>query len=166
MQAQEWNTLLVEDNEDDAFIIQRAFKTAGIVTHMVRCKDGKSALDYFEGEDGYRDRNLFPLPDLLILDLKMPLRSGLEVLRWLRSHPDFQSQIVVILTSSAEFRDVEEANRLHANAYLVKPSSLDGMIELARCIQTCWLNEPLRTLHRPAPNNSGGQPASITRSRT
>ncbi len=141
-EAPEWHTLLVEDNEDDAFIVERAFRTAGIPARFHRCRDGRSALDYFESTD--RDR--CPRPDLLILDLKMPLCDGLEVLRRLRARPEFSSQIVVILTSSAEAGDVREANRLQVNAYLVKPPSLDGMVELARCIGICWLSEPHRAL--------------------
>ena len=146
----EWDTLLVEDNEDDAFILQRAFRTAGVAARITHCRDGRNALDYFQGESDYGDPSRFPLPHVLILDLKLPFRNGIEVLRWLRAHPEFKKLIVVILTSSSEDRDVQEAHQLQANAYLVKPSSLDGMVELARCIQACWINNRLGAIAEPS----------------
>ena len=138
-----WNALHVEDNEDDAFIVQRAFKNAGVPCRFQRCKDGPTALAYFQGKGDFQDRGDHPLPHLLLLDLKIPLKSGIEVLRWLRDQPDFKNQIVIILTSSSEKRDIQEARALNVNAYLVKPSSLDGMVELARSIGSCWLNDRL-----------------------
>lgn len=155
MKEAPFDTLLVEDNDDDAFFVQRAFKTAGVASRITHCRDGLSALNYFEGESDYANRELYPLPHLLLLDIKLPHRTGLEILSWLRSHPELHTQIVIILTSSSEKRHVQEAHRLHVNAFLVKPSSLDGMVELARCIQTTWLNERVQALHERTPGKPG-----------
>jgi CheY-like chemotaxis protein len=141
MSGVKWNILQLEDNDDDAFIVERAFKSAGASAQLHRCKDGKAAMDYFEGVGRYQDRELYPLPHLLLLDLKLPLRSGLDVIRWLRRQPEFKSQIIIVLTASAESRNVEEALGLNVNAYMVKPSSLAKMIEVARAIQVCWLEQ-------------------------
>jgi CheY-like chemotaxis protein len=108
---------------------------------VMRCKDGKSAIDYFKGQTPYDNRNRFPLPHLVLLDLKIPLHNGLEVLRWLRSNDNLKSQIVVVLTSSSETRDLREAYLLNVNAYLVKPSSISGMAELARSLQVCYIEQ-------------------------
>jgi CheY-like chemotaxis protein len=141
MKEKEWNILLVEDNDDDAFIVERALRRAGVQFQIARCKDGCAAMKYLEGLSPYDDRSQFPLPHLVLLDLKIPLRNGLEVLRWVRSHDGLKSQIVIVLSSSAESRDVKEAYRCNVNAYLVKPSSPTGMAELARCLQRCWIDQ-------------------------
>jgi CheY-like chemotaxis protein len=141
MKEPDWNILLVEDNDDDAFIVERALRSAGVHLHLERCKDGRAAMRYLNGQAPYDNREQFPLPHLLLLDLKIPFHNGLEILRWLRGQEALKSQIVVVLTSSAESRDIKEAYRLNANAYLVKPSSLDGMIEMARSLQLCWLEQ-------------------------
>jgi CheY-like chemotaxis protein len=140
MKEREWNILLVEDNDDDAFIVERALRRAGVQFQIARCKDGCSAMRYLEGLSPFDDRRQFPRPHLVLLDLKIPLRNGLEVLRWVRSQDELKSQIVVILTSSAESRDVREAYQCNVNAYLVKPSSPTGMAELAQCLQRCWID--------------------------
>jgi CheY-like chemotaxis protein len=141
MKDTDWNILLVEDNDDDAFIVERALKRAGVPSQVARCKDGREAMLYLEGKSPYDDRRQHPLPHLLLLDLKIPLHSGLEILRWLRSQEALKAQIVVVLTSSSEPRDLQEAYRLNANAYLVKPSSLTGMVELAKSLQLCWVEQ-------------------------
>jgi two-component system response regulator len=81
------------------------------------------------------------LPDLLLLDLKMPRLGGMEALRWIRQHEAFKSLVVVALTSSSEERDVKAAHELNINAYLVKPSSLSEMIDLAKAIRSFWLDQ-------------------------
>lgn len=142
MKSQDTRTiLLVEDNDDDAFITERAFKTAGVSISMTRCRDGQSVLDYLEGKGLYGDREKYPFPTLVLLDFKIPQKSGLEILRWVRQHKIFSSLVVIALTSSSERVDVTEAYKLHINAYLVKPSSLSTMTELARAIGTFWLNK-------------------------
>src|SRR5688572_11336740 len=113
--------LLVEDNEDDSFFMQQAKTKAGIQNPMQVVDDGQKALDYLRGVGKYSDRQQYPLPFLLLLDLKLPLVPGLRVLSWLREQPEFETMLVVILTSSKEDRDIDRAYRLGANSYLVKP---------------------------------------------
>lgn len=134
--------LLVEDNDDDAFLTRRALESAGITHTIQRCRDGQAVIDYLNGIVSPRkNQEETRMPDLILLDLKMPRLNGLEALKWIREHEVFRSLIVVALTSSNERRDVETAYRLHINAYLVKPSSLSQMIELARSIRQFWLDQ-------------------------
>lgn len=113
--------LLVEDNEDDAFIFSRAYRLAQLAHPVQVTTDGEEALDYLLGEGEYSDRNKHPLPFLIFLDLKLPLKSGHEVLQVIRSDPKLADIAVVVLTSSGESRDITRAQELGANAFLVKP---------------------------------------------
>src|SRR5437899_3388971 len=97
--------LLVEDNEDDIFLMRRALKKAQIVTNLQSVTDGQQALDYLSGAGQFSDRGVFPLPTVVFLDLKLPYVGGFEVLAWLREQPLLNSIVVVVLTSSAENRD-------------------------------------------------------------
>ncbi|SDU13172.1 two-component system, unclassified family, response regulator [Verrucomicrobium sp. GAS474] len=132
--------LLVEDNDDDAFITRRAFSTAKADLAIERADDGQAAIDYLSGTGRYADRERHPFPDLVLLDLKLPLKNGLEVLRWIRQHETLSPLVVLILTSSSERADVEEAYRLHVNAYIVKPTSINTMVEIVGHIENFWLN--------------------------
>lgn len=113
--------LLVEDNEDDAFIFSRAYRLAKLPHPVQVVTDGKEALDYLLGEGAYTDRTKFPLPFLVFLDLKLPLKPGHEVLQAIRAEPALADLSVVVLTSSAEARDVTQAQEHGALAFLVKP---------------------------------------------
>lgn len=132
--------LLVEDNDDDAFITSRAFISAQVNATIKRTEDGQSAIDYLSGTGPYADRKAYPLPDVLLLDLKLPHKTGLEVLQWVREHEVLHPLVVLVLTSSSERIDVEKAYQLHVNAYVVKPTSINHMVEIARHIQNFWLN--------------------------
>lgn len=115
--------LLVEDNEDDVFIFERVYQRTRL-PHPVRVvSTGQAALDYLRGAGAFADREGNPTPFLVLLDLKLPSKSGLEVLQAIRSSPDFDRICVVVLTSSAELRDVARARELGAHAFLVKPPS-------------------------------------------
>jgi CheY-like chemotaxis protein len=133
------NILLVEDNDDDAFLTKRALESAGIVLPIHHYRDGGSAIDYLKR---LADTGESRPPELVLLDLKMPQRSGLEVLQWIRNHDILHFLIVLARTSSREHKDVMTAYNLHINAYLVKPSSLSEMTELARSIRHFWLDQP------------------------
>ncbi len=115
--------LLVEDSADDAFFMQYALEKTGLNHTLQVVSDGQQALDYLLGANRYADRNIFPLPDLVFLDLKLPLLSGFDVLAWLRAKPLFTTLPVAILTGSDEERDRRRATELGANAYLVKPAN-------------------------------------------
>ena len=131
--------LLAEDREDDILLIQRAFKKAGIINPLFIARDGEQAISYLEGTGRFSNREDFPLPDLLLLDLKMPKVDGFEVLSWVRKHPKLSSLPVVVLTSSNEIRDVNLAYRLGANSFLVKPTDFDNVVELVQGLQNYWL---------------------------
>ncbi|HUS11025.1 MAG TPA: response regulator [Pyrinomonadaceae bacterium] len=123
--------LLVEDNEADIFIFKKVAKSANIENPIQVVQTGQKALDYLSGEGQYADRVHHPLPFLVVLDLKLPLKNGMEVLEWLRMQPDIQSTNVIILTSSSEPREIACARKLGALSYFVKPPSreiLEGVI--------------------------------------
>jgi CheY-like chemotaxis protein len=131
--------LLVEDNENDVFFMKRAMEAAGFTNPLRVAEDGRQAVDYLAGAGKYADRTAFPLPALVLLDLKLPEKRGLDVLAWLRQQPHLRELIVVILTSSSEPSDVREAYRLAANSYLVKPATSQRLTELARALKLYWL---------------------------
>lgn len=112
--------LLVEDNEDDVFFMQRAFKAAALENPLRIVTSGEQAIEYLSGANGYADREKYPLPDMIFLDLKMPGLNGFDVLRWIRSEQK-SDVCVTILTSSPETVDRQKARQLGANSYLVKP---------------------------------------------
>ena len=112
--------LLVEDSLDDVLFFRRAWHKAGQAAFQ-RVEDGESAVAYLEGRDEYRDRVRFPLPSLVVLDLKLPRKHGLEVLAWIRGSDRFRALPVVVLTSSREAGDIAGARALGVTAYHVKP---------------------------------------------
>jgi CheY-like chemotaxis protein len=122
--------LLVDDDEDDAFLMQTVFRKVGISNPLQRVADGEEAIAYFEGKGPYEDRIKYPLPVVVLLDLNMPRRNGFEVLAWLRANPVFGKVTVHILSASMRQVDVEQAFALGANSYLVKPSQLEDLLEL------------------------------------
>ena len=138
------SVLVVEDNRDDVLFIRRALTKAGIDCHVTVVGDGDAAVDYVEGRGAYADRGRHPLPALVLLDLKLPRRSGLEVLEALKSHAMRGRMIIVVLTGSRESVDVERAYAAGANSYLVKPISPQAMSELVQALGLYWLvkNEP------------------------
>lgn len=145
--------LLVEDDKNDAFFLQYAFESAGIVNPLVWLEDGQKAMDYLLGQGGYADRTRHPFPGLVLLDLKLPGKGGLDLLRWLQTRPELANLIVIVLTSSSEASDVNEAYRLGARSYLVKPLTVEKRLLMAKAFKDYWLefNEfPSLTGDRPA----------------
>jgi CheY-like chemotaxis protein len=131
--------LLADDEDNDALLIKRAFKKAGITASIHRVKDGEDAVSYLEGEGIYRDRVTYPFPDMVLLDLKMPRRSGFEVLKWIRAHEHFKRLVVVVLTSSQQTFDINQAYDLGANSYLVKPLNFEELMHLSTLLHNFWL---------------------------
>jgi CheY-like chemotaxis protein len=115
------NVLLIEDNPDDVFLMRRAIKKAGVNWNLQVVTDGQQALEYFGSDGKFADRNQFPLPDLVFVDLKLPYVSGFEVLKSIRSQAQLNEMIVLVLTSSPEERDRQKAMELGAVAYFLKP---------------------------------------------
>ena len=131
--------LIVEDDGNDVLLIRRAFKKAQTVNPLEVVTDGEEAINYLKGEGKYTDRNQYPLPILILLDLKLPLKSGFEVLEWLKKQEGLKRIPVVILTSSSESRDINQAYDLGANTYLVKPVYFKDLIEMFKTIDIYWL---------------------------
>jgi CheY-like chemotaxis protein len=131
--------LYAEDEDNDAFLMQRAFAKAGMMNPLRIVVDGPTAIRYLAGVDEYNDRARHPLPCLLLLDLNLPRRSGLEVLQWVRGQAAFKDLPIVILTSSSQDRDIGAAYELGANGYLVKPANSEKLIELVAGIRDVCL---------------------------
>jgi CheY-like chemotaxis protein len=131
--------LLAEDEEDYVLLIRRAFAMAKIPNPVHVVWNGQEAIAYLKGEGKYSNREEYPLPDLFLLDLKMPRVNGFEVLKWVRSQPGLAPLRVLVLTSSDEIRDVNEAYKLGANSFLVKPLDFEDFAQLSRLIQEFWL---------------------------
>jgi len=145
--------LLVEDEENDVFFMKHAFREIGITNPLQVARDGREAMDYLSGNGEYADRRRFPLPCLMLLDLKLPQEMGFEVLKWLRDQPELKTLIVIILTSSRLGFDIDMAYHLGANAYLVKPSSPRELREIAMGIKQFWLE----LNHGPAARNESAK---------
>jgi len=131
--------LLIEDETDDVLLIERAFRKAGIANPLQVVRDGEQAVNYLDGHGPFADRAQYPLPVLILLDLKLPRLSGHEVLRWLRRQPGLRRIPAVVLTSSRETPDVDRAYDDGANSYLVKPVSFDALLEMVKHLDMYWL---------------------------
>jgi CheY-like chemotaxis protein len=132
--------LHVEDDPNDVLLLQRAFRKAGAPITIQSVNDGDRAVAYLSGAAEFADREKFPLPAVIMLDLKMPRKSGLEVLAWIRGQEKLRRLIVVIFTSSKHDEDVNKAYELGANSYLVKPVGFDMLVDHAKLIQQYWIN--------------------------
>ena len=131
--------LLVEDNPDDALLMKRALDKAGVGGNVQIANDGKQAIEYLTGAGSFADRQAFPLPQLILLDLQLPQMHGLKVLEWIRSQPQFRSTVVVVLSSSRQTGDIQLAYKLGSNSYLLKPPSLETLYEMVGAIALYWL---------------------------
>ncbi len=131
--------LYVEDDENDVFLLQLALQQAGITEHVEVVHTGQAAIDYLQGNGVYEEREKYPLPDLVLLDLKLPGVSGLEVLGWIRARPDLRSIVVIVLSSSSRPEDVGRAYELGANSYVLKPVDVPERLQMAKLLQGWWL---------------------------
>ncbi|HEX4343188.1 MAG TPA: response regulator [Verrucomicrobiae bacterium] len=131
--------LVVEDDENDVFFLKHAFASEGLSNPLQVVWDGQQAIDYLGGHHQYADRSKFPLPCLVLLDLKLPLKTGLEVLQWVRSQPALAKILTVVLSSSVSERDVASALEYGARSFLTKPLTMDDRRHMARMIKEYWL---------------------------
>ena len=136
--------LLVEDNPDDVVLTRRALRKNNILNEVILAHDGVEALDYLFGSGAYAGRDLTVLPQIVLLDLKLPKLDGLEVLRRIRADERTRLQPVVILTSSKEEQDLIKGYQLGANSYIRKPVNFTQFSEAVRTLGLYWLvlNEP------------------------
>jgi len=130
--------LLVEDDPNDVWLVKHAFQSANISNPLRIVNDGQEAIEYLKGGGGYSDRGAFPLPRLVLLDLKMPRLNGFDVIGWMRKHYPWKLTPIIILSSSALPQDVNRAYELGANAYMVKPADYRALERLFRTIADFW----------------------------
>lgn len=130
--------LVAEDNPDDALLLRRALDKAGIIARVKIVSDGEEMLLYLQGRGAYANRAASPLPSLIILDLKMPRKSGLEVLEWINENPDVAVVPTIVLSASNLEKDVRAAYNLGANTYFVKPTTFDELVETMRMVEKYW----------------------------
>ena len=131
--------LLVEDREDDIILIQSALRKGRVKNPIHVVRDGDEALAYLKGEGKFSNRVEFPLPTLVLLDLKLPRLDGFEVLKWIRSRPGLKTMRIIVLTSSEQIRDVNRAYEMGANSFLVKPLDFEQFVATGELINQYWL---------------------------
>jgi CheY-like chemotaxis protein len=131
--------LLVEDEPSDAALIVRAFGRGVANSKVIRLSDGDQVVSYLRGDPPYDERITYPMPSVILLDIKLPRRSGFEVIEWVRGQPrPLNRMMIVMLTSSRHQTDINRAYELGANSYLTKPDSAQRLIELAMQFRDYW----------------------------
>jgi CheY-like chemotaxis protein len=135
--------LLVEDDRDDAFFLRRAFLRSGLPHPIVDVRNGQQAVNYLSGKALFADRSLYPLPNLVVVDLKLPLMDGFELLAWLQNRPEFVSLPVIVFSSSNLDSDKEKAFHLGAKDYLVKPHDPDELVPMIQTLRAKWMGEEI-----------------------
>jgi CheY-like chemotaxis protein len=146
MKGIQQHILYADDNQDDTLLIQMAFKKSGQLCTLNSVPDGAAAMEYLKGEGAHADRQAHPFPTLVLLDIKMPRYTGLEVLEWVRSQPAFSALPVVMFTSSKNLEDVRRAYELGANAYLVKPVDYHEIQASLRALAAFWFEHNILPL--------------------
>ena len=149
--------LIAEDDDNDFLLFSRALEKDQFEAEIQRACDGVEAIEYLSGEHHYSDRLAHPLPDLLVLDLKMPRKGGFDVLIWLREHPELQSLRAVVFSSSDEPADIERAYALGAKFYLTKPTSFSSYPDVVRTLKELWLNGFEKPLNSNVPESFIGK---------
>jgi CheY-like chemotaxis protein len=133
--------LLAEDNPNDVELVRRAFREAKALNPVHAVGDGEQAIQYLAGEGKYADRAAYPFPALFLLDLKMPVKDGLEVLRWLHEHPEIPSKLPVVVLSSIELpTETQLAYAMDIQACIVKPLDYSALRERIRILKDYWLD--------------------------
>jgi CheY-like chemotaxis protein len=132
--------LVAEDREDDFFLLSRCFDKSSRVS-LKRAVNGAEIIDYLAGNGPFADRKNHPLPELIILDIKMPEKNGFEVIEWIRKQPgDISAIPTIFLTASTKPADVNRAYACGANAYIEKPGTTDGYRQMLKMIAEYWLS--------------------------
>jgi CheY-like chemotaxis protein len=142
--------LLVEDDPGDTALMRRGFEKAGVLNPIQHITHGDKALAYLAGVNEYADRTAYPLPVLILLDLKLPGMTGLEILRWMRTQRDLRRIPAVVLTMNEDPDTINAAYDAGANSYLLKPGDRRGIVEMINTLQHYWLqlNEPPQLVMR------------------
>ncbi len=132
--------LEVEDDKAQAFLLQYAFEQVGITNAVHVATDGQMAIEYLAGSPPFADRLKYPLPKLVMLDLNLPRKNGLEVLEWTRQQPVLKRLVIILFTTSCIPTDVDRAYDLGANSFIEKPVDLAHALEIARLLKGWWLD--------------------------
>jgi len=130
--------LMAEDSEDDERLFLEVLKRSGLTNPVVVVPDGGEAIAYLKGELRYADRERFPLPRILLLDLAMPKVNGWQVLQWLKSRSEFRDLLVIVLTSSLRVADLQRAYQMGASSFLGKPCKVEELLNLERAYPDHW----------------------------
>jgi CheY-like chemotaxis protein len=138
LMEERFTILLVEDDENDVLLIQRALKKHYVNGPLHVARNGHEAIEYLSGQGKFSDRTRYPFPDVVVTDLKMPKMSGFELLAWLHDHQEFQVIPTIVLSSSKEDRDVVRAYNLGATSYMVKPAESDTLGQMVKAIKDYW----------------------------
>lgn len=138
--------LVAEDDENDTFLLERAFRKNGIDLPVHVCRNGEEAMAYLRGDGIFADRDQYPFPRVLITDLKMPKCGGFELLTWLQEHPQCSMIPKIVLTASAEEQDVVRAYQLGANCYFQKPRDFQTLCEIVLIANSFWARAVLPPL--------------------
>jgi CheY-like chemotaxis protein len=138
------NVLIADDEENDRDLLRLAFKKAGLDRSIFAVSNGQQAVDYLGGSPPYSDRDRYPLPSLMLLDLNMPAMDGFEVLAWMQERPDLAHVPVVVLSGSPREEDMTRAKKLGARDYKVKPADLSGLVEIVKDLDVAWLSPTSR----------------------
>jgi CheY-like chemotaxis protein len=136
--SRDMTVLIAEDEENDFHLFERAFHRASSEVRVHRAKDGVEALHYLKGEGEYADRAKFPVPHIVVLDLKMPRMTGMEVLHWIKMNPKHRVTPTLVLSSSIQSSDVQSAYEHGANTYFLKPTKFETLVELCSVIIAYW----------------------------
>jgi CheY-like chemotaxis protein len=130
--------LIVEDSEDDIFFIERIFKQLAARCELRFARDGGEAIDYLAGKGKFKDRAQYPMPTIILMDLKMPRKNGFEVLEWMQTQPDIKLIPTIVVTSSTLQEDITRAYRLGANAVMNKPVNKDSLLQMLKSFHVYW----------------------------
>lgn len=134
--------LAAEDEETDRLILRLAFERAHVNCPLITVRDGQEVIDYLTGKPPYQERLLYPMPGLLLLDLKMPRLTGFDVLEWLALNRQFRNIPAIIFSSSSHESDIQKARLLGAKDYLVKTPSLSNLVSTINAVCNRWLACP------------------------
>lgn len=153
--------LVADDDPDDAFLLQWALRSIDARNSVQLVSDGAEVIAYLEGSGKFADRSRFPIPQALILDMRMPRKTGLDALEWLQEQPEFRAIPTLVLSSAGRYQDVVNSYRSGAHSFMVKPGSLDDLQRVLRVLDAYWKSS--RSWARTGANGSAGN-GSIPRS--
>jgi CheY-like chemotaxis protein len=146
--------LLVDDSESDIELLRQAFAKAGMHRPLQVVRDGVDAMSYLLGRGEFADRDAYPMPSVLMVDVNMPRLNGLELLTWLRTQPEFSHLMVIVLTGDARIEAINHAYHLGANSYLIKPTLHEQLQDLIQCFFRYWMVHN----HLPSPPAAAHHP--------